>query len=225
MSTDFEMRILMPLALGLVSLAFVAIGLYALMRRRPFTVRSRWMLLAAVIGFSPQIITLFSSFVSDPKYRTGWTDATSVLLVAMTVVILAFLAMQMRGYWVFGATQESFREALLSALAGLNLKVEETMSSVKLPSIPAELQTPIQGWLGTGQVRLRSGGRPRLLEDIRARMQAYFDSGNAQTNMTTAIVYLILGILMIGIVTTLSLSWPTHPNAVSALAIHLFNAT
>jgi hypothetical protein len=224
MPYDLTFRVLIPLTLGLTSLAFIAIGLYALIRRRPFIIHSRWMLVLVLIVFSPQILMPLSMFFSEPRYRTGWLDAASLISVCAMVVAVAYIALQMRGYIVFGTTQESFREALLSALASLNLKVEETMSSVKLPSIPPELQTPVHGWLGTGQVRLRNGGRPRLLEDIGTGMTAYFDSGNAKTNMTTAIAYLILGVLMVGMVIAMSMGWPAHPNGVAALVRHMLDA-
>jgi len=159
MPDDFTFRILIPSTLGLVSLAFLALGLYALMRRRPFVIHSRWMLVLVVIALSPQIFMPLSMFFREPQYRTGWLDATSLMSVLAMVVLIAYMALQMRGYMVFGTTQESFREALLSALSKLNLKVEETLSSVKLPSVPVELQTPVYGWIGTGQVRLRNGGR------------------------------------------------------------------
>ena len=223
MPFDFTFRVLMPLTLGLVSLAFIALGLYALIRQRPFIIHSRWMFVLVLIAFSPQIVVPISMFFSEPGYRTGWLDAASLISVLTMIVLIAYFALQMRGYMVFGTTQDSFREALLSALSDLNLKVEETLSSVKLPSVPAELQTPVYGWIGTGQVRLRNGGRPRLLEDIGAGMTAYFDSGNVKTNMTTAIVYLIIGGLMIGMVITMMMGWP-RPDASTGLASHLLGA-
>lgn len=209
---EFTFQVLMPLTLGLVALAFIAIGLYALVRRRPFIIHSRWMLVLVLIALSPQAVMPLSMFFWEPQYRSGWVDATSLISVLALMVMVAYIALQMRGYMVFGTTQESFREALLSALSALNLKIEETMSSVKLPSVPAELQTPVYGWIGTGQVRLRNGGRPRLLADIAEGMTAYFNSGNAKTNMTTAIVYLILGVLLIGMVITMMVVFAAvHP--------------
>jgi len=224
MPDDFTFRILIPSTLGLVSLAFLALGLYALMRRRPFVIHSRWMLVLVVIALSPQIFMPLSMFFREPRYRTGWLDATSLISVLAMVVLIAYMALQMRGYMVFGTTQESFREALLSALSKLSLKAEETLSSVKLPSVPAELQTPVYGWIGTGQVRLRNGGRPKLLEEIAAGMTAYFDSGNAKTNMTTAIVYLIVGALLIGMLITMMVGWPTFRDTSGALASHFLAA-
>jgi hypothetical protein len=224
MPDDFTFRIILPSTLGLVSLAFLALGLYALMRRRPFVIHSRWMLVLVVIALSPQIFMPLSMFFSESRYRTGWLDATSLMSVLAMVVLIAYMALQMRGYMVFGTTQESFREALLSALSKLNLKVEETLSSVKLPSVPAELQTPVYGWIGTGQVRLRNGGRQKLLEDIAAGMTAYFDAGNAKTNMTTAIVYLIFGALLIGMLITMMVEWSTFRDAPGALASHFLAA-
>lgn len=56
----------MPLTLGAVSVAFIALGLYALVRRRPFVINGRWMLAMFVATMSPQVIMQLSwVFVDD----------------------------------------------------------------------------------------------------------------------------------------------------------------
>jgi hypothetical protein len=193
---DFTYRVLMPVTLGAVSLAFIALGLYALIRRRPFVINSRWLIAIVVVTMSPQVIESLSwGFFDDRNLSSGLSFA-SLLLLLSTVILICYIALQMRGYMVFGTTQESFRDALLSSLSKLNLKAEETLSSIRLPSVPAELQVAVYGWIGTGQLRLRNGGRPGLLADVAAGMSTYFNSARVKMNMTTAAVYVILGILM-----------------------------
>ena len=196
MSFDFTHRVLMPVTFGFVALSFVAFGLYALARRRPFMFDARWMLVMLAFAWLPQMIMPLSWILGDDRHRSGGLDIMSWLSLLATVVFFGFMALQMRGYMVFGTTQESFREALLSALSSLGLKSEETLSSIRLPSVPAELQVAMYGWVGTGQVRLRNGGRPGLLADIAGAMNAYFNAANVKTNMVTAIVYLVLGLLL-----------------------------
>lgn len=188
------------LTVGLTSLAFIALGLYALIRGRPFVMHARWMLALAVLPMSPSVFMLSPMFFSGG--RSASAGLTIILLIAVLTVaiVICFLALTMRGYIVWGTTQDSFRDALMSALSSLNLESEETLSSIRLPSVPAELQVAVHGWIGTGQLHLRHGGPPGLLSDIAGGMNVYFSSANVKTNMTWAVFYLILGVLMSGMV-------------------------
>lgn len=196
-------HVLLPLALGAVALAFIALGLYALLRRRPFVIHARWMLAIIVVGMSPGILLQLSLFFGSHRYRSGALDTMSLIAALTMLLVIGFLALQMRGYLAFGTTQGSFRDALMSALAKLNLESQETLSSIRLPSVPAELQVAVQDWIGTGQLRLRDGGRPGLLADVARGMNACFDAGKVKTNMTFAVAYVILGVLMGALVVTM----------------------
>ena len=202
MPFEFTFHILMPLTLGVVSLSFIALGLYALTRKRPFIIDARWMLAIVVVAMLPSVVMQLTVLFVQDRHRSG-LDVTSSISLLMTIILVGYIALQMRGYIIFGTTQDSFRDALLSALASLNLRVEETLSSIRLPSVPAELQVAVYGWIGTGQLRLRNGGRPRLLADVAGRMTTHFNSAKVKTNMTSAVAYLILGILMSAMVVTI----------------------
>jgi len=203
MPTNFTLHALMPLTLGVVSLSFIAMGLYALIRRRPFVMRAGWMLAVIVVTMSPSVFLQLSQFLAEDRYRSGGLDLMSILSALTTVILICFIALQTRGYMVFGTTQDSFRDAPISALSHLRLTHEETQASIRLPSVPAELQVAVQGWIGTGQLRLRNGGRPGLLGDIADGMSTYFNSTQVKMNMTTAVVDLVLGILIGAMVVTL----------------------
>ncbi len=196
MSFDFTHRFLMPVTFGFVALTFVALGLYALTRRRPFMIDARWMLVLLAIAWAPQLIMQLSWILGENRHRGDGMDIMSWLSLLATFVFFGYMALQIRGYMVFGTTQESFREALLAALSTLGLGHEETLSSIRLPSVPAELQIAVYGWVGTGQVRLRHGGRSGLLAEIAVAMNAYFNTAKVKTNMVTAVAYLVLGVLL-----------------------------
>jgi hypothetical protein len=196
MSFELTHRVLIPVTFLFVSLLFVGLGMYALARRRPFMINARWMLFILVVAWAPQVIMQLSLFFVDDRFRSQGLDLMSWLSLLSTVVLFAFIALQMRGYMVFGTTQDSFREALLAALASLGLKSEETLSSIRLPAVPAELQVAVYGWVGTGQLKLRNGGGPGLLAKVAAAMNAYFDTAKVKTNMTTAVFYLVAGLLL-----------------------------
>lgn len=201
-------RVMMPLTLGVMSLAFIALGLYALIRRRPFVIHARWMLALVVLGFSPSVWMQLSVFFSGDRSLSNGLSAASLISVLSLVFVICFLALQMRGYIVLGTTQDSFREALLSALSSLHLESKETLSSIRLPSVPAELQVAVQGWIGTGQLRLRRGGRAGLVADIAGGMNTYFSSASVKTNMTSAVAYFIVGVLMSAMAILMALYMP-----------------
>lgn len=203
MPVKVTVHILLPLILGGMSLAFIALGLYALIRRRPFIIHARWMLALVVVAVSPSAFLYLSMFFGEDGYRRGGLGLMLLLGLLAIVILVCYMALHMRGYMVFGTTQDSFRDALISALSLLDLKYEETLSSIRLPSVPAELQVAVHGWLGTGQLRLRDPGRPGLLADVAGAMKVYFNSATAKTNMTFAFVYLINGLLMSVMVVTL----------------------
>ena len=194
MPSDFAFQVLMPAALGTVSFAFIGLGFYAIVRSRPFVVHARWMLLILLLGMSPPLAMQVSSFFDH--YSGGGLGLETLTSPLMMIIVVWFMAQQTRGYVIFGTTQESFRDAVLAALLDLNLPFEESMSSIRIPSVPAELNVAVQGWIGTGQLRLRNGGRPGLLGAIVRRMSNHFGSSQVKTNMTSAIVCLILGVFM-----------------------------
>lgn len=203
MPSRLTFLVILPVILGALSLAFVALGLYGLVRGRPFIIRARWMLALVIVALSPQFFLPLFRFFGEDRYRSRGLDFMSLIAPLAMLVLLLYLALQMRGYMVFGTTQRTFRNALVSALSALNLKYEETLASIALPSVPAELQVAVHGWIGTGQLRMRGSGQSRLLADIAAGMKAYFNSEQVETNMTTAIAYVVFGILMGGMVVSL----------------------
>jgi len=138
------------------------------------------------------------SVVSDARLRPTGRALDLISLGAplmMILLVVAFFVMATRGYTVFSTTQGSFRDALIGALKSLNLPFDETLGSIRLPGEMAEVQVAVQGWIGTGQLRLKGGSR-RLLAEIARAMNRQFDEARFQTNMTTAIFYLISGLLI-----------------------------
>ena len=187
---------LMPLALAILALVFLGLGAYALARRRPFVLNSRWILLSILVAFAPSVVMQVSvAPVARLRPSRGHLDLISLGAPVMMILVVAFLVVATRGYTVFSTTQGSFRDALIGALRSLNLPFDETLGSIRLPGETAEVQVAVQGWIGTGQLRLRGGNR-RLLAQIAKAMNRQFDITRFQTNMTTAIFYLILGLLM-----------------------------
>ena len=128
----------------------------------------------------------------------------SLIAPLIFVVVVGFMTLVTRGYLVFSATQSSFRDGLLAALGRLGLPYEETLATVRLPTVPAELHVAVQGWIGTGQVRIKKGEGGTLLRDVAKAMNDQFRLAPGATNRTWAVVYLILGVLMGAMVAAIS---------------------
>lgn len=193
---NFTMHVLMPASIGLVALAFIGLGLYVLVKRRPVVLHARWMLVTMLIVLLPPILQQASVMLSDQRPPAGDSGLMFAVILLMPITIVALLVVQMRGYFVFGATQESFRAGLLSALANLGLSPEETVSTIRLPSVPAELNVMMHGSMGTGQLRLRSGGSSELLARIAYGMRRHFDEAPGPTNLVSPVLHVVFGSLM-----------------------------
>jgi hypothetical protein len=202
MPSNYTLHVL-SLTLGVLTLAMTALGLYGLTRRRPFVIEARWMLAVALVAILPQVVLQLSLFFGAGQHSS---ERPMLLIVALiSIVLIPYLALMTRGYMVYGTTESSFRDALVSALSSLHLEFEETLSSVRLPSVPAELQVAVQGWIGIGELRLKQGGPPGLLADVAGGMNAHFNAAKVKTNMISAVAFVILGLLGSAMVVTLML--------------------
>ena len=67
---------------------------------------------------------------------------------------------QLKGYVAYAVTDTSFREALLAALQKLQYPHEETLSTIRLTSIDADLQVAVQSWMGAGVIKVKQRTAP-----------------------------------------------------------------
>ncbi|MCG9133925.1 hypothetical protein J5I95_19865 [Candidatus Poribacteria bacterium] len=156
--------------------------------KRPFLVSSRWLLLAMLLAFLPGISMVF--FPSSIPFILKWLNP-----IIFTVVLVT-MCFTLQGYTTFGITDTSFREALLAALQELQLPYEEMLSSIRLTSIEADLQVSVQSWVGSGVIKIKQRKHRSQLTEIVAAMNQYFRKSSVSVNLTTCIIYLVMGILM-----------------------------
>ena len=176
--------------LGAMAVFLLGIGLRGFLTKRPFLFSAKWLLLFMVVGFLGPIVTLIPSPFpfSRPLQFTNW------LPILMFPVMAVFFWLQMRGYLAFGITGKSFREGLVAALEKLQLPYEESLSSIRLTSVEADLQVAIQSWVGTGQIKVRQGRHRPLLKEIVQAMNERFRASPVETNMISCVFFLVLGI-------------------------------
>jgi hypothetical protein len=185
--------------LVVISAFFVATGLRGLITKRPFLFSARWLFWLMALCFLPIFILPLQRLLDG---RRGPMDTMFLLQPLMFVVILAMFWIQMRGYLVYGITEDSFRNALNHALERLSLAHEESLSRIRLPDLGADLQVSIQSWMGQGQLRIKPSRYAPTLDKIAACMKEYLATAPVQTNMLTPIFYVVMGLLMAGFAVT-----------------------
>ena len=191
------LHVAMPAILGLLAACMLAMGLRSLITRRPYVFSARWLLAFVLLGFLPGALgPLLTTFGSSP-HGSGSLRFAMWLQPVMFVALAIFFALIMRGYVVIGITEASMREALFAALSKLQLPHEETLGSIRLPTVPAELQVAVQSWVGTGQLKPRTRGSSRVTTSIAEEMNAHFRTGSAEINLTCPIAYVVMAVLLI----------------------------
>jgi hypothetical protein len=204
---------ILKIAVGIMAIPLLAIGLRGAVTKRPFLVSLRhfvWIMsipsLLSVVAFgglifdSPFNNSPFNSspFNSSPFNALGFAGIILLIVFLLVFGIMLFVMWkQTDGYSAFGVTDESFQEALRSALKRLNLPFEETIFRLRLTSIGADLQASVLSSMGCAQLMIKQSGHRSTLKSIAVAMNDYFKTEPCKTNMTTNICYIIIGALTI----------------------------
>lgn len=185
-----------PAIFGIIALAFLFTGLAVLLRKKPLLFSSRWMFALLLVCFSPQFIIPFQTLGDAGDHLEGLRMITW-LGPLMFAVLLAFFWKQMQGYMVVGVVDQSFRKALLSVLDELQLERKEELSLIRIPRANLDIQVAIQSWTGVGQVKNKSKSGREVFQQIIAGLKRRFALGELETNNTTPVLYITLGIFML----------------------------
>jgi hypothetical protein len=179
---------------AIISLSFIAIGLRGLLTRKPFMLPARWLFWLMLLCFSPALVLGIQSLFDD---RRGPGSSTLLMQPLVFLVVLVMMWIQMKGYLVYGITDESFRNALHYALQKLDLPHEEKLTQIRLTTVGADLQVAVQSWMGSGQIRIKPSQHAPTLKRIADQMSEYFATTPVQTNMVTSAFYAIMGVLLL----------------------------
>lgn len=151
----------------LMGVAQLAIGLRVVLARRPILLSQRWPLALFALALLAQTSALLVPALLShdlPAILRG----TTLLVVLMNLGLIALLSCLMRGWVIYGVTEDSLRLVLREALASLHLPFEEQRSHLHLPSDNTTLQIAAQDELGTATIRVRRGSRALAARVIRA---------------------------------------------------------
>jgi len=185
------MFILFPILFGFIGVFYFAIGIRGVIKKKPFLIPYKWMIGVIFLCFLPSI---FNNFL----FKTGsGLGLINLLNPLMFICLFAFLIIFRPGYIAFGITDSAIREALHAVLKKKGLPFEETIGSIKLTSLQADLQVAIQTWTGTGQIRIKPYNQSQLLTEIVQDLNIYFLENDTKTNMTACIFYIVMAVFML----------------------------
>lgn len=178
-----------PIQFGIFATFFLVIGLRGILTKRPFLLSNRWLLLMMFLCFIPTIIVFL--LLPSTQHLIKWVNP------AIFTVILVMMCFVLKGYVAYAVTDNSFREALLAALEKLQLPYEETLSSIRLTSLEADLQISVQSWVGSGIIKIKQREHRTVLTQIVTLMNEHFRLSTTDSNLTSCIFFVIMGILMV----------------------------
>jgi len=178
-----------------LALFFLAVGVRGIATRKPFLISSRWYFGVALLGLAPSILLLLST-----TRHNGDTLDSLVWLNPMTpVLVFGVYSMWLssQGFSAFAINDGSFRRGLLAALDELHIPHEETVGSIWLPTVGADLQVGVQSGLGFGQLRAKQWRDGGVLTEVAAAMNRYFLAAPVGVNLTGCVYYCVLGVFML----------------------------
>ena len=186
MKLDFY-DMVFPIVFGIAAIFFLVIGLWGLLIKRPFLISQRWFLSIMFAVFIPTILQFFFLRLSNGFNLINWLNP---LIFGFILLMMCY---QMRGYTAYAVTDASFREALIEVLQKLQLPYEESLSLIRLTSIEADLQVSVQGWMGTGIIKMKQRAHGSVLREIVDALNEHFRMSSVPTNMITCVFLLIKG--------------------------------
>ena len=193
---EFYRTFLSPIVIAMLGVYLLGIGLRCILTSRPFLISGKWMFAGAIVPF---LILAVNPLLFSLSYGPiDWLDWLPLLMFSVAALMFWH---QTKGYIAFSITGKSFRSGLLAALEKLQLPYEESLSSIRLTSVEADLQVAVQSWMGTGQIKVRQAGHRPLLKRIVNGMNDCFRQGSMGTNRISWLFWVAVGLfaLILGI--------------------------
>lgn len=182
-----------------ISIASLAVGLWGLAKKQPLFISQRpiyWFLVTvSIVGIFLVIVMILTA----GRDSSSSVLCSSVLEVAVFLVMIIAMDRQMTGYMILGVTDEPFRAALLYALNKMNLSYEETISRIKLTGLGADLVATVEPWTGMARILIRQREHAHYSGEIVTHMKAYFRDNQVRVNNTGFVLYLLSGVVLISI--------------------------
>lgn len=181
--------VLAPLLLGL-AVFHLGVGLKVYESDKPIILPLRYRSYAALLVFLPTVVILVTSLIVEFDAFVAYFLVPSQVVPAAMVVWM----WMMKGYQVFGVTDETFRRALRHSLERLKLSYKETQTGIRVMQGDVNLEISVSSLEGTVAIRPKDSGDNPLLQDIITSMSCYYSESDINAKNRTLLVYLGVGL-------------------------------
>ena len=190
------LRLLLVIPLLLVAAAFLGISAAIVLRGRPVLLGGRlsfWVIFLVTVPIALAMLVIATS-ISDLE-----VTCISILQIGVLALMIVGARRFIRGYMLIGASEETLRDSLQSALARLGLPFEESVVGFTLTSLHETLQTRIEPRLGSAQFHMKSSEHPQVLAQIAQRVAEYLRVDSEPPSMVAPLVFGVAGLVVLAL--------------------------
>jgi hypothetical protein len=196
MLPDPVFKALLLLPIGVMAVGFLFVGVRGLVTRRPFVFAARifaWLFIVLVASMSFSFVSLMLSPYSDG------IEFMSVAQIVMFLILIVVFWRVMQGYVVLGVTDDTFKQALSASLDELGLAHKESLGGYALDELGDVLLVSVQGWVGSGQLKMKTRGNQQHLKQVVAALRHRLAQDPGRASLFIPVTYTAMGLLMIAI--------------------------
>lgn len=172
------LQILLVLPPAFAAIAFFAISAWLYVRQVPLVLPGRGFAWLIALAMAPVLVVVVSLVLSASRSAAC---GSALFLVLIPVIVIFASWRSLRGYLVFGVTQDSTRDSLRSALDALELTFEETVLGFVLSPTRRTLRVQFQPWLATASFQLegsdRLGVEAKIAEQVSEQLRLLRSGG------------------------------------------------
>jgi hypothetical protein len=180
------------IALAAVAVYFLGFGLHGILTKKAYVVSTQRILWIFLLLLVPLLLPLSGMRSGFRKHSFDFMDLSPLLMFGVFFLII----WKMRGYSIWGATEEYLQNALHAALTELNLPFEESVARLRLTSLDADLTLSVSG-LGAAQMRLKQPRHGATLKQIASHMNVYFATVPGKVSLGIFYVEALLGAFLL----------------------------
>ena len=177
---------------------FLWIGIRGFIRRRAFLIPARQLMWFLIACYVPQVLTIVRTLLD---FTAGGGFSMLVVLQLLNLLILIMLGFvfwrQFSGYIAIGISEDTFRDALTTALRRKNIVYEETIGRIRLQEPNTDLQIAVAGWVGTAQIRSKKSVGQVFLTSLAQEIDQELAQSRQPPVQFSFILYSVVGVFLI----------------------------
>jgi hypothetical protein len=190
------LRFLLVTPILLAAAFSFAISASILLRHRPVLLRGGLLVWGLLIVSAPIALAIL---IITASIAEAQMVCYAVLQILALAVVVAAAGRAMGGYLIIGASAETVRASVQSALSGLGLPFEESVIGFTLSSLHETLQTWIEPRLGSAQLRMKTSAHPEILAQIAERVEEYLRLRGEPPSMAAPLIFGVAGLAFLAL--------------------------